>query len=39
MYHLPEATAGSKFTVTPEAVRGQKPVTITPPTKANKKSA
>ena len=39
MYHLPEATAGTKFTVTPEAVRGQKPITMTPPTKANKKSA
>jgi ATP-dependent Clp protease ATP-binding subunit ClpX len=39
MYHLPEAVAGSKFIVTPEAVRGTKPSAVTPPTKANKKSA
>jgi ATP-dependent Clp protease ATP-binding subunit ClpX len=39
MYHLPEAVAGSKFVVTPEAVRGTKPIAVTPPTKANKKSA
>ncbi len=39
MYHLPEAVAGTKFTVTPEAVRGTKPIAVTPPTKANKKSA
>jgi ATP-dependent Clp protease ATP-binding subunit ClpX len=39
MYHLPEAVAGSKFIVTPEAVRGTKPIAATPPRKANKKSA
>jgi ATP-dependent Clp protease ATP-binding subunit ClpX len=39
MYHLPEAAAGTKFTVTPEAVRGEKAITVTPPSKANKKSA
>ncbi len=29
MYHLPEAAAGSHFTVTAEAIRGEKPVQIT----------
>ena len=28
MYALPEATPGSKFTVTAEAIRGEKPVTV-----------
>ncbi len=28
MYALPEAVAGSKFTVTAEAIRGEKPVTV-----------
>ena len=28
MYALPEATSGSKFTVTAEAIRGEKPVTV-----------
>jgi ATP-dependent Clp protease ATP-binding subunit ClpX len=28
MYALPEATLGSKFTVTAEAIRGEKPVTV-----------
>ena len=31
MYGMPEAAPGSKFTVTPEAMRGEKPVTVTPP--------
>jgi hypothetical protein len=31
MYTLPEAVAGSKFTVTGEAIRGEKPVTVTAP--------
>jgi hypothetical protein len=39
MYHLPEAVTGSKFIVTPEAVRGTKPIAVTPPTKAYKKRA
>jgi ATP-dependent Clp protease ATP-binding subunit ClpX len=29
MYTLPEAPAGSKFTVTAEAIRGEQPVTVT----------
>ncbi|GBL26348.1 hypothetical protein EMGBS8_02960 [Verrucomicrobiota bacterium] len=28
MYALPEHPAGSKFTVTAEAIRGEKPVTV-----------
>ena len=28
MYALPEAAPGSKFTVTAEAIRGEKPVTV-----------
>lgn len=39
MYHLPESAAGTQFTVTPEAVRGEKPLAQSTPTKANKKSA
>lgn len=31
MYALPEAAPGSTFTVTPEAIRGEKPVTVTAP--------
>ena len=39
MYHLPEAAAGSQFTVTAEAIRGEKPVDITAPKpKSSKKS-
>jgi len=33
MYALPEAAAGSKFTVTAEAVRGEQPVSVTAPKK------
>ena len=33
MYALPEAAAGSKFTVTPEAIRGEQPVTVAAPKK------
>lgn len=33
MYSLPEAVPGSKFTVTAEAIRGEKPVTVTAPKK------
>jgi ATP-dependent Clp protease ATP-binding subunit ClpX len=33
MYALPEAVAGSKFTVTAEAIRGEKPVTVAAPKK------
>ena len=33
MYALPEAAPGSKFTVTAEAIRGEKPVTVAAPKK------
>lgn len=33
MYALPEAVPGSKFTVTAEAIRGDKPVTVSAPKK------
>jgi len=33
MYALPEAVPGSKFTVTAEAIRGEKPVTVAAPKK------
>jgi len=33
MYSLPEAAAGSKFTVTAEAIRGEQPVTVVAPKK------
>ena len=33
MYSLPEAVAGSKFTVTAEAIRGEQPVTVFAPKK------
>jgi hypothetical protein len=33
MYTLPTAATGSKFTVTPEAIRGEQPVTVTAPKK------
>jgi len=33
MYALPEAAAGSKFTVTAEAIRGEQPVTVAAPKK------
>ena len=33
MYTLPTAAAGSKFTVTPEAIRGEQPVTVAAPKK------
>ena len=33
MYSLPEATPGSKFTVTAEAIRGEKPVSMSAPKK------
>ncbi len=39
MYHLPEATPGSTFTVTAEAIRGQKPVSLSAPEEKNKKRA
>jgi ATP-dependent Clp protease ATP-binding subunit ClpX len=39
MYHLPEATPGSTFTVTAEAIRGQKPVSLSAPDEKNKKRA
>jgi ATP-dependent Clp protease ATP-binding subunit ClpX len=38
MYALPEATPGSKFTVTAEAIRGEKPVTVTAATPKKKAS-
>ena len=33
MYTLPTAATGSKFTVTPEAIRGEQPVTVAAPKK------
>jgi ATP-dependent Clp protease ATP-binding subunit ClpX len=33
MYALPTAATGSKFTVTPEAIRGEQPVTVAAPKK------
>jgi ATP-dependent Clp protease ATP-binding subunit ClpX len=33
MYSLPEAAAGSKYTVTAEAIRGEKPVSVSAPKK------
>lgn len=39
MYALPEHPAGTKFTVTAEAIRGEKPVTIAAPGAKSRKGA
>ena len=39
MYSLPEHPAGSKFTVTAEAIRGEKPVTVTAASAKSRKGA